>query len=238
MERKSAKATSVVKRASTILKGIKKEYQKDLQSNIRKGIAITTSAKKAGKSYRDKYGATPTTRWHNALKQASATTAKKSTKKVVKIAMPKPKKATKTAAKPILAPQKVKKTTKRAVKTATKPILPKVAKPKKIAVKKEVKVAPKIAPAPKTTPKPKISPAPIVAAAPKITAPKATKTAKSNAKFNIEKYVSTDDYRPVMNCVCFDNDRKGLTDIYDLEDIKRQIQTSDWNFPTNFIYNI
>lgn len=72
MERKSAKATSVVKRASTILKGIKKEYQKDLQSNIRKGIAITTSAKKAGKSYRDKYGATPTTRWHNALKQASS----------------------------------------------------------------------------------------------------------------------------------------------------------------------
>lgn len=70
-EKSVKKAVGVVKRASTILKGIKKEYQKELQKNVRSNMAITTSAKKASKTYKEKFGATPTTRWHNALKKAS-----------------------------------------------------------------------------------------------------------------------------------------------------------------------
>ena len=78
--KRTAKAVGVIKKASNIYKGMKKEYQKNLQGNIRNGMNITSAAKKASKSYKSKYGANARTRWENALTLASAERKTKSTK--------------------------------------------------------------------------------------------------------------------------------------------------------------
>lgn len=70
-KRRTAKAVGVVRKASSIYKGMKKSYQTDLQDFIGSGLDITKAAKKAGTKYRKKYGATPRKRWENALSQAA-----------------------------------------------------------------------------------------------------------------------------------------------------------------------
>lgn len=212
-EKSVKKAVGVVKWASTILKGIKKEYQKELQKNVRSNMAITTSAKKASKTYKEKFGATPTTRWHNALKQASSGTIKKTTTKATKTKKVAAKKvvkaAPKMAPKPILAKKTAAKPKKTATKTAIKPILPKVAKPKKVAVKKVAKAMPKIAPEPIVAPAPAVMPKSIITPKPIVANKPATKAPKTKVKFNIDNYVEKDgNGRIMLKCIYNDAEKK------------------------------
>lgn len=56
----------ISKRASAILKQRQKEFQKQFRSCG----GNTKKVKQISKEYRKKYGATPTKRWHNALRTA------------------------------------------------------------------------------------------------------------------------------------------------------------------------
>lgn len=70
VKKTSRGASSTSKKASRILKEQKKEYQSIFRSEVKKSRNPQAGAKKAGKIYRDRYGATPKARWKNALKKA------------------------------------------------------------------------------------------------------------------------------------------------------------------------
>lgn len=67
---KSRKSATTVKHASRILKAQKDDYKKIFRSEVKKSKDPKAGAKKAGKIYRDRYGATATARWKKALKRA------------------------------------------------------------------------------------------------------------------------------------------------------------------------
>ena len=47
-------------------------YQKMLKTKVRQGKKVTTAAKEASEVYKKMYGATPTTRWKRALREAKS----------------------------------------------------------------------------------------------------------------------------------------------------------------------
>lgn len=61
---------STVKMAAKILDAQKADYQKIFRAEVKKSKDPKAGAKKAGKIYRDRYGATATARWKKALKRA------------------------------------------------------------------------------------------------------------------------------------------------------------------------
>lgn len=72
-KRTTAKAhgsSTTMRDASRILKAQKDDYQKIFRSEVKKSKEPKAGAKKAGKIYRDRYGATATARWKKALKRA------------------------------------------------------------------------------------------------------------------------------------------------------------------------
>ena len=72
--RKAAKTTEArktISKAKRIYDAQKKDFADDFKLNIKMGYKPTSAAKHAGESYRKKYGATRTSRWHHALKEAS-----------------------------------------------------------------------------------------------------------------------------------------------------------------------
>jgi hypothetical protein len=66
----TGKGSSVVKRAAHILQNQKSDYKRIFKEEIRKGGDSKTAAKRAGSVYRDRYGATASKRWKNALQLA------------------------------------------------------------------------------------------------------------------------------------------------------------------------
>lgn len=58
-----------IKRAKSILKEQKNDFEVIFKREVRKGNS-KTGAKRAGSIYRKKYGATPTMRWKKALEKA------------------------------------------------------------------------------------------------------------------------------------------------------------------------
>ena len=66
----SRKAATTMRDASRILKAQKDDYQKIFAAEVKKSKDPKAGAKKAGKIYRDRYGATATARWKKALKRA------------------------------------------------------------------------------------------------------------------------------------------------------------------------
>ena len=64
------KAAATMKTASSILKAQKDDYKKIFRTEVKKSRNPKEGAKKAGKIYRDRYGATATARWKKALKRA------------------------------------------------------------------------------------------------------------------------------------------------------------------------
>lgn len=64
------KSGSTMKTASKILHAQKEDYQKIFRAEVKKSKDPKAGAKKAGKIYRDRYGATATARWKKALKRA------------------------------------------------------------------------------------------------------------------------------------------------------------------------
>ena len=62
--------TNTVKKASKILESQKKYYQRMFIAETKKGGNTKAAAKRAGSTYRSKYGATATSRWKHALKAA------------------------------------------------------------------------------------------------------------------------------------------------------------------------
>lgn len=71
---KPAKASAVTKRAVAIYDEQKETYQKMLKTKVRQGKKVTTAAKEASEVYKKMYGATPTTRWKRALREAKSDT--------------------------------------------------------------------------------------------------------------------------------------------------------------------
>lgn len=72
-KRTTAKAhgsSNTMRDASRILKAQKDDYKKIFSAEVKKSKDPKTGAKKAGKIYRDRYGATATARWKKALKRA------------------------------------------------------------------------------------------------------------------------------------------------------------------------
>lgn len=72
-KRTTAKAhgsATTMRDASRILKAQKDDYQKIFRAEVKKSKDPKSGAKKAGKIYRDRYGATATARWKKALKRA------------------------------------------------------------------------------------------------------------------------------------------------------------------------
>lgn len=72
-KRTTAKAhgsSTTMRDASRILKAQKDDYQKIFRAEVKKSKDPKDGAKKAGKIYRDRYGATATARWKKALKRA------------------------------------------------------------------------------------------------------------------------------------------------------------------------
>lgn len=67
---KMAKASAVTKKAVAIYDEQKATYRKLLKTKVRQGKKVTTAAKEASKIYKEMYGATPTTRWKRALREA------------------------------------------------------------------------------------------------------------------------------------------------------------------------
>lgn len=63
-------SATTMRDASRILKAQKDDYQKIFRSEVKKSKDPKAGAKKAGKIYRDRYGATATARWKKALKRA------------------------------------------------------------------------------------------------------------------------------------------------------------------------
>ena len=68
---KTAAAKKTISKAKRIYDAQKKDFADDFKLNIKMGYKPTSAAKHAGESYRKKYGATRTSRWHHALKEAS-----------------------------------------------------------------------------------------------------------------------------------------------------------------------
>lgn len=72
-KRTTAKAhgsATTMRDASRILKAQKDDYKKIFAAEVKKSKDPKSGAKKAGKIYRDRYGATATARWKKALKRA------------------------------------------------------------------------------------------------------------------------------------------------------------------------
>ena len=72
-KRNTAKAhgsATTMRDASLILKKQKNAYKKIFAAEVKKSKDPKAGAKKAGKIYRDRYGATATARWKKALKRA------------------------------------------------------------------------------------------------------------------------------------------------------------------------
>lgn len=72
-KRTTAKAhgsSATMRDASRILKAQKDDYKKIFAAEVKKSKDPKAGAKKAGKIYRDRYGATATARWKKALKRA------------------------------------------------------------------------------------------------------------------------------------------------------------------------
>ena len=65
-----AKASAVIRKAQSIYKKQKKDYQDMIKTKCRQGKIVTTAAKEASKTYKEMYGATPSARWKRALRQA------------------------------------------------------------------------------------------------------------------------------------------------------------------------
>lgn len=63
-------SSTTMRDASRILKAQKDDYQKIFRAEVKKSKDPKAGAKKAGKIYRDRYGATATARWKKALKRA------------------------------------------------------------------------------------------------------------------------------------------------------------------------
>lgn len=63
-------SSTTMRDASRILKAQKDDYQKIFRAEVKKSKDPKAGAKKAGKIYRDRYGATATARWKKALKCA------------------------------------------------------------------------------------------------------------------------------------------------------------------------
>lgn len=61
---------STMKFASRILHAQKEDYKKIFRSEVKKSRDPKEGAKKAGRIYRDRYGATAEARWKKALKRA------------------------------------------------------------------------------------------------------------------------------------------------------------------------
>ena len=64
------KSISTIKTASRILHDQKEDYKKIFRSEVKKASTPQEGAKKAGRIYRDRYGATAEARWKKALKRA------------------------------------------------------------------------------------------------------------------------------------------------------------------------
>lgn len=63
-------SATTMRDASRILKAQKDDYKKIFRAEVKKSKDPKAGAKKAGKIYRDRYGATATARWKKALKRA------------------------------------------------------------------------------------------------------------------------------------------------------------------------
>lgn len=63
-------SSTTMRYASRILKAQKDDYKKIFAAEVKKSKDPKSGAKKAGKIYRDRYGATATARWKKALKRA------------------------------------------------------------------------------------------------------------------------------------------------------------------------
>lgn len=61
---------NTVKMAAKILAAQKADYQKIFRAEVKKSKNPKEGAKKAGRIYRDRYGATAEARWKKALKRA------------------------------------------------------------------------------------------------------------------------------------------------------------------------
>ena len=67
---KAHESSNTMRYASRILKAQKDDYKKIFAAEVKKSKDPKAGAKKAGKIYRDRYGATATARWKKALKRA------------------------------------------------------------------------------------------------------------------------------------------------------------------------
>ena len=68
--RRKTKASGTMSMAVKILHAQKDDYKKIFRDEVKKSKDPKSGAKKAGKIYRDRYGATATARWKKALKRA------------------------------------------------------------------------------------------------------------------------------------------------------------------------
>ena len=67
-------SATTMRDASRILKAQKDDYQKIFRAEVKKSKDPKAGAKKAGKIYRDRYGATATARWKRAVRKANLPT--------------------------------------------------------------------------------------------------------------------------------------------------------------------
>ena len=63
-------SNSTIRMATGLLKEQKKDYQKIFRSEVKKAKDPKEGAKRAGRIYREKYGATAEARWKKVLKRA------------------------------------------------------------------------------------------------------------------------------------------------------------------------
>ena len=68
--RRKSKSTGTMSMAAKILHAQKEDYKKIFRSEVKKASTPQEGAKKAGRIYRDRYGATAEARWQKALKRA------------------------------------------------------------------------------------------------------------------------------------------------------------------------
>lgn len=69
-KKRTKQASATTRKAVAIYAEQKETYQKMLKTKVRQGKSVTTAAKEASKTYKELYGATPTSRWRKALKDA------------------------------------------------------------------------------------------------------------------------------------------------------------------------
>ena len=74
MTKTTRQATAVTRKAMAIYEEQKETYQKMLRTKVRQGKKVTAAAKEASAAYKQLYGATPTSRWHKAPKEARRST--------------------------------------------------------------------------------------------------------------------------------------------------------------------